>query len=65
MKTEKGDYNKLSEQYLRIIQEVKTVQELFKQYSRARNDLVINKIDRSRELIAKGYSEIDITQLKE
>jgi len=61
----KGDYNQLLEKYSQIIQEVKTVQELFKEYTKARNNLVINKVNKSQELIAKGYSEIDITQLKE
>nr|CAG8433665.1 12627_t:CDS:2 [Entrophospora candida] len=62
---DRGDYNKLLEKYLQIIKEVKTVQELFKEYIKARNDLIINQVDRSKELIAKGYSELDIVQLKE
>ncbi|CAI2195206.1 9974_t:CDS:2, partial [Funneliformis geosporum] len=50
----KGDYNKLLEEYLRVIQELKTIKELFEKYSQIRTNLVINKVDRSKELIGKG-----------
>ncbi|WNE40013.1 MAG: Lon protease [Mycoplasmataceae bacterium] len=61
----KDDYNKLLEKYLKVIQELRTVKELFEKYNQIRNSLVINKIDRSKELVAKGYSEIDVVQLRD
>ena len=61
----KGDYDKLLEEYLKVIQELKTVKELFDKYIQVRNDLVINKVNRKDELIAKGYSEKDIEKLTE
>ena len=65
LKKVKGDYDKLLEEYLKGIQELKTIKELFEKYSQIRNTLVINKVDKSQELIDKGYSEKDIEQLKE
>jgi hypothetical protein len=53
------------EEYLKVIQELKTIKELFEKYCQIRNDLVINKVDRSKELISKGYSEKDVEKLME
>ncbi|CAG8840933.1 36665_t:CDS:2, partial [Racocetra persica] len=53
------------EKWLRALQELKTIRELFEKYCQIRTDLVINKVNKSQELISKGYSEKDVEQLKE
>ncbi|CAI2192719.1 4767_t:CDS:2, partial [Funneliformis geosporum] len=55
----------LLEEHLKLIQGLKTIRELFEKYSQIRTNLVINKVDRSKELIGKGYSDIDVAQLKD
>ncbi|MCE8164079.1 MAG: hypothetical protein I3274_07830 [Candidatus Moeniiplasma glomeromycotorum] len=65
LEKQKGDYNKLLEEYLRTIQELETIRELFEKYNQIRTNLVINKVDRNKELNTKGYFDIDITQLKD
>ncbi|CAG8640021.1 4673_t:CDS:2, partial [Ambispora gerdemannii] len=57
--------NELLDEYLKVIQELKTIKELFEKYTQIRTDLVINKVSRKDELIFKGYSEKDVEKLTE
>ncbi|CAG8719363.1 6771_t:CDS:2, partial [Ambispora leptoticha] len=50
---------RIKKEYLKVIQELKTVKELFEKYNQIRTNLVINKVDRSKELIAKEPAQQD------
>lgn len=65
IKWQNRKYNRQTEEYWKRLQELKKIEDLIAEYQKIREKELLDKINRKKELIEKGYSDRDIEKLKE
>lgn len=65
LKWQQREHNRQLEEYQKRLQELKRIEDLIAEYQKIREQELLDKISRKKELHSKGYVDRDIEKLKE